>query len=264
MAAPPFALATTLPEDTDIVSQFPQNERTNRDIIQSWLLVNHDVNGNHLIATFPWQSTTPATPAASLTQVYASATGRLQIVYPDGSIGFVGNPPGSVIHFAGSITPVGYLISDGSAVSRSTYADLFAVIGIAYGSGDGTSTFNLPDIKGRVIAGEDATSSRLSTTYFGATPTLAAVGGLESELLTLAQLPGGITSFSGSLLLNSQVNVIGLNVAAGSTNVLVPSSQAGSTPYASQASGTVTSNNTNGASHPNVQPTIIQRVLIKV
>lgn len=54
------------------------------------------------------------------------------------------NPIGSVIAFAGSNAPVGYLMCDGSAVSRTTYADLFAVIGTTYGAGDGSTTFNLP------------------------------------------------------------------------------------------------------------------------
>ena len=57
------------------------------------------------------------------------------------------NPIGSVIAFAGSNAPVGYLMCDGSAVSRETYAELFVVIGTTYGSGDGSTTFNLPGFK---------------------------------------------------------------------------------------------------------------------
>lgn len=54
-------------------------------------------------------------------------------------------PAGSVIAFAGSSAPTGYLDCDGSAVSRTTYADLFAAIGTTWGVGDGSTTFNLPD-----------------------------------------------------------------------------------------------------------------------
>lgn len=61
----------------------------------------------------------------------------------DPSIVFV--PTGTVIHFAGTSAPTGFLVNDGSAVSRSTYAALFAVIGETYGSGDGSTTFNLPN-----------------------------------------------------------------------------------------------------------------------
>lgn len=70
----------------------------------------------------------------------------------------VGLPPvGSVIAFAGNSSPAGWLLCDGSAVSRETYADLFTVIGTTYGSGNGSTTFNLPDLADKFIQG-NATS----------------------------------------------------------------------------------------------------------
>jgi len=66
---------------------------------------------------------------------------------------FIGDPPGTVKQFAGSVAPTGYLICDGSTVSRATYAALFTAIGIAYGAGDGSTTFGLPDGRGRVLVG---------------------------------------------------------------------------------------------------------------
>lgn len=64
-------------------------------------------------------------------------------------------PVGVVLPFAGASAPTGYLACDGSAVSRSTYADLFAVIGAGFGQGDGSTTFNLPDLRGRFLRGVD-------------------------------------------------------------------------------------------------------------
>lgn len=64
-------------------------------------------------------------------------------------------PSGTVTAFAGLIAPAGYLICDGSQVSRTTYADLFAVISTTYGEGDTTTTFNLPDLRGEFIRGFD-------------------------------------------------------------------------------------------------------------
>lgn len=61
--------------------------------------------------------------------------------------------PGMVMPYAGSTAPNGWLICDGSAISRTTYADLFAVIGTTYGAGDGSTTFNLPNFTNRVIQG---------------------------------------------------------------------------------------------------------------
>lgn len=58
-------------------------------------------------------------------------------------------PAGSMVDFAGTTAPSGWLMCDGAAVSRTTYASLFAALGTAYGSGDGSTTFNLPDYRGR-------------------------------------------------------------------------------------------------------------------
>jgi microcystin-dependent protein len=63
------------------------------------------------------------------------------------------SPTGSMIAFGGTTAPTGWLICDGSAISRLTYASLFGIIGTHYGAGDGSTTFNLPDLRGRVAAG---------------------------------------------------------------------------------------------------------------
>lgn len=64
-------------------------------------------------------------------------------------------PAGEVKFFAGTVTPAGWLACDGAAVSRATYARLFATIGTLFGVGDGSTTFNVPDLKGRVIVGQN-------------------------------------------------------------------------------------------------------------
>ncbi len=58
-------------------------------------------------------------------------------------------PPGTIQVYAGSVAPAGFLICDGSAISRTTYAALYTAIGGTFGGGDGSSTFNLPDLRGR-------------------------------------------------------------------------------------------------------------------
>lgn len=65
-------------------------------------------------------------------------------------------PPGMVAHFANFTAPEGWLICNGQAVSRTLYSDLFAAIGVVYGSGDGNTTFNLPDLRGEFIRGLDS------------------------------------------------------------------------------------------------------------
>lgn len=80
-------------------------------------------------------------------------------------------PAGIVMPFAGSTAPQGYLLCDGSAVSRTDYADLFTAIGTTYGAGDGSTTFNLPNLSGRVVLGVSQ-SHALGTTGGEATHTL--------------------------------------------------------------------------------------------
>lgn len=65
-------------------------------------------------------------------------------------------PVGAIFAYSASTIPTGYLTCDGSAVSRTTYADLFTLIGETYGAGDGSTTFNLPDYRGQFLRGVDA------------------------------------------------------------------------------------------------------------
>lgn len=66
-------------------------------------------------------------------------------------------PPGVVLPFAGSAAPDGWLLCQGQAVSRTTYAALFASLGTAYGVGDGSTTFNLPNTQGYFLRGAGTT-----------------------------------------------------------------------------------------------------------
>jgi len=79
-----------------------------------------------------------------------------------------------------------FVFPTGQPISRTTYATLFAAMGTTYGTGDGSTTFNLPDKTGRVSAMQEASAVRLTPSYFGGASTvLGAVGGLESNSLIL-------------------------------------------------------------------------------
>ena len=73
--------------------------------------------------------------------------------------GFV-MPEGTIIAYGGTTAPAGWLLCDGSAISRSTYEDLFAAINTNYGSGNGSTTFNVPDLRGRFLRGVDGTANK--------------------------------------------------------------------------------------------------------
>lgn len=64
-------------------------------------------------------------------------------------------PPGTIQSFGGGTVPDGWLLCDGATVNRTTYSALFAAVGTAHGSGDGSTTFHLPDLRGRFLRGAD-------------------------------------------------------------------------------------------------------------
>lgn len=85
-------------------------------------------------------------------------------------------PSGMVAPFAISTAPAGWLECDGAAVSRTTYAALFAAIGTTFGSGDGSATFNLPDLRGEFVRGWDNGKGTDSGRTFGSSQTDAFQG----------------------------------------------------------------------------------------
>jgi microcystin-dependent protein len=92
--------------------------------------------------------------------------------------------------YAGSSAPTGWLLCNGAAVSRTTYADLFTAISTTFGTGDGSTTFNLPDCTGRVIAGKEAAATRLTSAVSGVDgATLGSASGSQSHTLTIPELP---------------------------------------------------------------------------
>lgn len=104
---------------------------------------------------------------------FTGAVGELSVdtqtealIVHDGSTagGFEVVPSGSIIAFGGAAAPdAGWLLCDGSDVNRTTYARLFAAIGTAYGTGNGSTTFGLPDLRDRVLLGKGTNNSTLGT-----------------------------------------------------------------------------------------------------
>lgn len=165
-------------------------------------------------------------------------------------------PTASLMPYAGSSAPTGYLLCDGAAISRTTYSDLFGIIGLTYGVGDGSTTFNIPDLRGRVIAGQDdmggSSANRLTNQSGGLNgDTLGATGGSETHTLSVSEIPShrhppheNITGITGGFVYNT-------SAGSGAGN-------GGGFEYEADtglAGG--------GGSHNNVQPTIILNYIIK-
>jgi|LakMenEpi03Aug12_release.lakeMendotaPanAssembly.Ray.scaffolds.fasta_scaffold92035_4 microcystin-dependent protein len=96
-------------------------------------------------------------------------------------------PVGGLMPYAGATSPEGWLLCNGAAVSRTTYANLFALIGTTYGSGDGTTTFNVPDMRSRMPIGAGSGTGLT-------TRALAATGGAESVVIASGNLPTHVHS----------------------------------------------------------------------
>ncbi len=104
--------------------------------------------------------------------------------------GIAGVPTGAVFETVADTAPSGWLLCFGQAVSRTVYSALFALAGTKFGTGDGSTTFNLPDMRGRVPLGKDnmgGTSADRVTD--AAADSLGGVGGAETHTLTVAEIP---------------------------------------------------------------------------
>ncbi len=86
---------------------------------------------------------------------YNLADDRVELVNVSESTAAAGVPTGTITWFAAATAPTGYLLCDGSEISRTTFAGLFAIIGVTYGIGDGSTTFDLPDLRGTFVRGVD-------------------------------------------------------------------------------------------------------------
>src|SRR5687767_8264134 len=76
---------------------------------------------------------------------------------------FIAVPPGVAVEYYGDVAPPGWLLCDGSAVSRAAYPGLWAALGTKYGAGDGSTTFNLPDKRGRMAIGRNPAVAGIDT-----------------------------------------------------------------------------------------------------
>jgi len=156
-----------------------------------------------------------------------------------GSIVITSLPVGTLVPFGGASIPSGWLECNGAAVSRITYADLFAVVGTTYGAGDGSTTFNLPDLRGRTSIGK-GTGSGLTPRALGAT------GGAETHTLSAAEMP----AHTHATTLRSDTVAGALQSTAGQSDGSITVS------YTSTSAG-------GGGAHNNLPPFVVTAWLIK-
>lgn len=191
-----------------------------------------------------------------------NGSGKLSVVSGAGSGGSSGGgvPSGAIMAFATVDVPDGWLLCDGSAVSRTAYANLFAAIGTLHGVGDGETTFVLPDYRGRMILGASGAYAQ------------GATGGSDTVVLTLAQMPthghnvsvaeGGVHAHD--IYMDSQAGALAERTAVGSQlypdgwkSGMISSSGIHSHPVSQFNAGS-------GQAHPNMPPYLVEKICIKV
>lgn len=214
---------------------------------------------------------TQATGTAPLTVASTTLVSNLNADLLDSQQGSWYSPPGAIVMFGGSSAPEGWLLCDGSAVSRTTYANLFMAISTTYGVGNGSTTFNLPDISGRVPVGRNASDASFDTlgetgghkelaahTHTGPSHThtgTTATEGAHTHTYTDVHTDGGAAANFGSSYQVGQYTSTTRTTAAGSAH---------SHTFTSDASGTENTGSTGNGNAGNLQPYIVLNYIIKI
>jgi microcystin-dependent protein len=166
-------------------------------------------------------------------------------------------PPGMIFDYAGTDSPGWGLIADGTAVSRTTYARLFAVLGTTYGVGDGSTTFNIPNLNGKTTIGVGTYTDTVSGSV---TRTLGQSLGAEKHVLTTTEMPSHThtqNAHSHSAYFNSGSGL----TPNGTLAAYEPNGNNGNATTTS--STTATNQNTGGGtSHNNMQPSLVVKKVI--
>ncbi len=163
-----------------------------------------------------------------------------QAAYWGGAFDIVsgGIPTGTVQDFAGASAPTGFLLCDGSAVSRSTFSTLFALIGTTYGSGNGSTTFNVPNCSGKVTVGKDPSDPTFDN--------LNDTGGEKTHVLTVPEVPA-----------------LTLSIPLYSPNSGGSSGVPQNTPGPADTTSSTYTTSGGGGAHNNLQPFIVFNKIIK-
>ena len=152
-------------------------------------------------------------------------------------------PIGGIIPFGSATAPTNWLVCDGSAVSRTTYSELFAVIGTSYGAGDGSTTFNLPNLKGKVPVGQDTSDTSFDV--------MGETGGEKTHTLTASEIPALTYQAKISSPVQGSGWYVGENIAYGTNNDV------------HQSSPVTINSNAGGGAHNNLQPYQVVCYIIK-
>lgn len=226
-----------------------------------------DANQPNGLADGIIQVQTALGPGTDLVGALDNLSERLAVQMPaDGRL----IPPGTIVMSARPTAPSGWLLCNGDAVDRTLYAELYTAIGETFGMGDGTTTFNLPDMRGRVAAGVG------TGTGGGASGTGAPTGGTAITAVALAGWFGSNTVVLDTSMMPSHSHGVtdpghdhGQNGATGGPGSVLVKAETLDTPTntaqnTDSATTGISINNTGGGgAHPNLQPTVGLNFIIR-
>lgn len=227
------------------------------------------------IAAAPGGANSPVSSAMAPVVNAASIAAAVALL---GLSGVAAEPTGVIKAWAGTSSaapPTGYLLCGGQAVSRATFATLFALVSTTFGVGDGSTTFNVPDLRGRVLAGLDningVAATRLSATTIpsgGGPTTLGGNGGTETNVVSVAKMPAhshpGTAQAAHSHTLSGLANVNVINRSSGGVRDFVAGSVAETNVGVDNATPVITVASQGGGTPLEiVQPTICLNYIIK-
>lgn len=192
---------------------------------------------------------------------------------------FMNLPAGMVFQWLGDTVPTGCLELNGQLVSRTTYANLFAIYGTKYGAGDGSTTFALPQAAGVTFVGRDPTQLRLMTSWGYTATVIGTVFGAQAIVLDTTMIPAhghtgadhwhyhgnqthAIAYSNATAIANSGSGFV-RGAATGVSTLFHPGDTSGNTNWASAGSGIGNTGNAGGgAGHQNVQPSMVAMHLV--
>jgi microcystin-dependent protein len=193
-------------------------------------------------------------PALAVNSFVASGVASLGTLHVSSALFYAGTPlvpAGAVIPYAGTAAPPGWMLCDGAAVSRAAYAALYAVIGATFGAGDGGTTFNLPDLRGRAVVALDnlggSSANRIAAAW---ADSLGGNGGEDTHTLTVAEIPDHTHDIA---------HAAGSNTATGGTGNRISFSSFGN--HEDTRDGG--SNSPGNGAHNNLQPSLALAYIIK-